>query len=132
MIESHGQNSALKSTVKSLPIALGNWSRHIDPCHNLAEIGFRTKIFLHFFDKQTSFGLFVCHFSLQCKWHENFIFLSESSLKVRKIAIYRFLISFLVPELLRLKDLKNDQKNGTKNARSWIKSIKIDKICDVM
>ena len=28
--------------------------------------------------------------------------------------------------------LKNGTKNGTKNARSRIKSIKIDKICDVM
>ena len=61
-----------------------------------------------------------------------FIVLSESPLKVRKIGVYRFLISFLVPELLMFKDLKNDRKNGKKNARSWIKSIKIDKICDVM
>ena len=61
-----------------------------------------------------------------------FIVLSESPSKVRRIAVYRFLISFLVPELLRFKDLKNDRKNGSKNARSWIKSIKIDKICDVM
>ena len=61
-----------------------------------------------------------------------FILLSESPLKVRKIAVYRFLISFLVLELLRSKDFKNYRKNGTKNARSWIKSIKIDKICDVM
>ena len=45
---------------------------------------------------------------------------------------YRFLISFLVPELLRFKNLKNYRKNGAKNARSWIKSIRIDKICDVM
>ena len=29
----------------------GNWGRNIGPCHNLAEIGFRTEIFLHFFDK---------------------------------------------------------------------------------
>ena len=29
-------------------------------------------------------------------------------------------------------DLQNDLKNGTKNVRSWIKSIKIDKICDIM
>ena len=61
-----------------------------------------------------------------------FIVLSESPLNARKIALYRFLISFLVPELLRFKDLKHDPKNGTKNARSWIESIKIDKICDVM
>ena len=61
-----------------------------------------------------------------------FIVLSESPLKVRKIAVYLFLIFFLVTELSRFKDLKNDRKNGTKNARSWIKSIKIDKICDVI
>ena len=30
------------------------------------------------------------------------------------------------------KDLQNGVKNGTKNARSGIKSIKIDKISDVM
>ena len=47
-----------------------------------------------------------------------FIVLSESPLEVRKIAVYRFLISFLVPEILRPKDLKNYQKNGTKNVRS--------------
>ena len=56
-----------------------------------------------------------------------FIVLSESPLKVKKIAVYRFLISFLVLELLRFKDLKNYRKNGTKNARSRVKSIKIDK-----
>ena len=61
-----------------------------------------------------------------------FVVLSESPLKIRKIAVYLFLISFLVPELSRFKDLKNDRKNGTKNAQSRIKSIKIDKICDVM
>ena len=61
-----------------------------------------------------------------------FIVLSESPLKLRKIAVYRFLISLLVLELLRFKDLKNYQKNVTKNVRSWIKSIKIDKIYDVM
>ena len=56
-----------------------------------------------------------------------FIVLPKSSLKVRKIAIYRFLISFLVTELSTFKDLKNHRKNGVKNARSWIRSIKIDK-----
>ena len=30
------------------------------------------------------------------------------------------------------KDLQNVLKSGMKNARSGIKSIKIDKICDVM
>ena len=44
--------------------------------------------------------------------------LSESPLKVRKITVYRFLKSFIVPELLRFKDLKNYRKNGRKNARS--------------
>ena len=47
-----------------------------------------------------------------------FIVLTESPFKVRKIAVYRFLISFLVSELLSSKDLKNYQQNGTKNARS--------------
>ena len=61
-----------------------------------------------------------------------FIVLSESPLNVRKIAVYCFLISFLVTELLMFKNLTNHRKNGTKNARSWIKSIKITKICDVM
>ena len=36
-----------------------------------------------------------------------FILLSESHLKVRKIAAYRFLMLFLVLELLTSKDLKN-------------------------
>ena len=61
-----------------------------------------------------------------------FIVPCESPLKILKIAVSRFLISFLVPELLMFKDLQNGLKNGTKNARSGIKSIKIDKICDVM
>ena len=61
-----------------------------------------------------------------------FIVQCESPLKILKIAVYRFLISFVVPELLMFKDLQNGLKNGTKNARSGIKSIKIDKICDVM
>ena len=43
-----------------------------------------------------------------------FIVLSESPLEVRKIAVYRFLVLFLVPELSRFKDLKDDRKNGTK------------------
>ena len=47
-----------------------------------------------------------------------FIVLPESPLKVRNIAVYRLLISFLVLELLRSKDVKNYQKNGTKNAPS--------------
>ena len=39
-----------------------------------------------------------------------FIVLSESPLKVRKITVYRFLISLLVPKLLRFKDLKTTKK----------------------
>ena len=61
-----------------------------------------------------------------------FIVQCESPLKILKIAVYHFLISFLVPELLMFNDLQNGLKNGTKNARSGIKSIKIDKIWDVM
>ena len=61
-----------------------------------------------------------------------FIVLCDSPLKILKIAIYRFLISFLVPELLMFKDLQNGLRNGTKNVQSVIKSINIDKICDVM
>ena len=61
-----------------------------------------------------------------------FIVPSESSLKVRKIAVYRFLTSFPIAELLRFNNLKKDRKYSTKNARSWIKSINIDKICDAM
>ena len=34
-----------------------------------------------------------------------FIVLCERPLKILKIAVYRFLISFLVPELLMFKDL---------------------------
>ena len=47
-----------------------------------------------------------------------FILLSESPLEVRKIAVYRFLISCLGPELLKSKDLKNYWKNGRKNVWS--------------
>ena len=43
-----------------------------------------------------------------------FIVPSESPLKAKKISVYRFLISFLVPEFLRFKDLKSNRKNGTK------------------
>ena len=45
------------------------------------------------------------------------IVLSESPLKVRKITIYRFLISFLVPELSRFKDMKSDRKNDNSGWR---------------
>ena len=39
-----------------------------------------------------------------------FIVLSESPLEARKIVVYRFLISFLVLELLRSEDLKKYRK----------------------
>ena len=55
--------------------------------------------------------------------------LKKSPLKIRKIAIYRFFISLLVLELL---GFENDWKNGKRAAWSWVKSIKTDKICDVM
>ena len=61
-----------------------------------------------------------------------FIVLCESPLKILKIAIYCFLILVPVPELSMFKDLQNGLKNGMKNAQSGIKSINIDKICDVM
>ena len=41
---------------------------------------------------------------------EIFIVLCESPLKILKIAVYRFLISFPVPELLMFKDLQNGLK----------------------
>ena len=56
-----------------------------------------------------------------------FIVLCESPLKILKIAVYRFLISFLVPELLMFKDFQNSLKNGTKNARSGINKSKLIK-----
>ena len=44
---------------------------------------------------------------------KTFIVLSESPLRIRKITV--ILLSLLVLELLRSKDLKNYRKNGTKN-----------------
>ena len=43
---------------------------------------------------------------------KTFIVLSESPSRVRKITV---ILSLLVLELLRSKDLKNYRKNGTKN-----------------
>ena len=48
------------------------------------------------------------------------------------LVVYRFLMSFPVLELARFKDLKNDRKMVQWATWSWVKSIKIDKICDVM
>ena len=47
---------------------------------------------------------------------KTFIVLSESPLRVRKITV--MLISLLVLELLRSKDLQKYRKNGKKNVRS--------------
>ena len=46
------------------------------------------------------------------------VLLFESPLKVRKIVVYRFLMSLSVLEVLRSKELKNYGQNGTKNAWS--------------
>ena len=61
-----------------------------------------------------------------------FIVLSESPLKVIKMAFYCFLTPFPVPKLWRFKYLKNDRKMARGTAQSWIRSIKINKICDIM
>ena len=61
-----------------------------------------------------------------------FIALSETRLKIRKVAVYRFLISLLVPKLVRFEDMKTIEKIVQETTRFWIKSIKIDKISDVM
>ena len=52
----------------------------------------------------------------------------ERAAKIRKIAVYRFLISLLVPELKRFKD----EFQIKKWSETLSKSIKINKICDVM
>ena len=50
-----------------------------------------------------------------------FIVLCESPLKILKIAIYRFLISFLVPELLMFKILQNGVKKWHEKLAVWDK-----------
>ena len=49
-----------------------------------------------------------------------------------KIAIHCFLLSFMVKDYLRSKDLKNDRKNGIRACMVLGKSIKIDKMCNIM
>ena len=63
---------------------------------------------------------------LKCKWNVFFIVEFERAAKIRKIAVYRFLISLLVPELQRFKRrVISDQK--------WPRNeSKLIKICDVM
>ena len=67
--------------------------------------------------------------TIKVQMRKTFVVLLESPLRVRKITI--ILISSLVLELLRSKDLKNYQK-WYKNVQSLIKSFKINKICDIM
>ena len=74
--------------------------------------GFRVRSFTSEFDKS-----FHDRTSLSAN-DMKFLSSDESPLKVRKIAVYRFLISFLVPELLRFKELKKDRKNC---AEVWVK-----------
>ena len=50
-----------------------------------------------------------------------FIVLFESPLKILKIAVYRFLISFLVPELLMFKDLQNGPEKWYEKCAVWDK-----------
>ena len=61
-----------------------------------------------------------------------FIVPSESPFKVRKMAVYGSLRSFLVPELLSFKILESDWKKRYKKLQVLVESIKIDKICDIM
>ena len=60
-----------------------------------------------------------------------FLFIAEfeRAAKIGKIAVYRFLISLLVPELKRFKDELFQIKKWSKTLS---KSIKINKICDVI
>ena len=50
-----------------------------------------------------------------------FIVLCESPLKILKIAVYRFLISFLVPELLMFQGLQNGLKKWYEKCAVWDK-----------
>ena len=50
-----------------------------------------------------------------------FIVLCKSTLKILKIAVYRFLISFLVSELLMFKDLQKRPKKWCEKCAVWDK-----------
>ena len=53
---------------------------------------------------------------------------------MRKIAVYRSLISYLVPELQNFEDTKIKARNADTKQGNQLKSIKInkiDQICDV-
>ena len=69
---------------------------------------------------------------LKCKWHENFYCFIWKSFKCQKDYRLPFLNIVSSSRVIKVWDLKNYRKNGTKNARSGTKSIKINKICDIM
>ena len=48
-----------------------------------------------------------------------------------KIAVYRSLISYLVPELQSFEDTKIKAKSADTHQGNQLKSIKIDQICHV-
>ena len=50
-----------------------------------------------------------------------FIVPCESPLKILKIAVYRFLISFLVPELLMFKDVQKRPRKWYEKCAVWDK-----------
>ena len=50
---------------------------------------------------------------------------------IRKTAVYRSLMSYLVPELQIFEDTKIKAKSSDKKQGNQFKSIKIDKICDM-
>ena len=53
----------------------------------------------------------------------------ERSAKIRKIAVYRSLISFLVPELQRFREEYFQSKSSCKSCRNQSKSIKFVTSC---
>ena len=50
---------------------------------------------------------------------------------MRKIAVYRSLISYPVPELQSFEDTKIKAKSVDTKQGNQLKSIKIDQICDI-
>ena len=50
---------------------------------------------------------------------------------MRKIAVYRSLISYLAAELQNFEDTTIKAKSANTKQRNQLKSIKIDQICDV-
>ena len=66
------------------------------------------------------------HLKVQINWRF-FIDEFENIAKIRKIVVYRFLISFLVPELQRFKE---EEYHSKKCPRKLSKSIKISEKLD--